>query len=206
MPDIDELSTITASLVPLDQRVRKAAFWAVYRGETPTDADLVSRLGVPAAEVRGSVQRLLERGLITVDDSSRVTGSYGLSLLPSDHRVTFDVGDRYVWCAVDAVGIPAAMRTDAQVASRCFHCGKPVQLTIKDGEPQGSADDVPVIGVGAAGCSGRVIEDVCPMVNFFCSQEHAEKWAVGVPGARVINIAQAAELGRRLWGDINQGT
>lgn len=69
MPDIDELSTITASLVPLDQRVRKAAFWAVYRGETPTDADLASRLGVPAVEIRGSVQRLLERGLITVDEA-----------------------------------------------------------------------------------------------------------------------------------------
>lgn len=94
------------------------------------------------------------------------------------------------------------MRTDAQAASRCFHCGKPVQLTIKDGEPQGSADDVPVIGVGAAGCSGRVIEDVCPVVNFFCSDEHARAWAAGVANAGGLTIAQAAEMGRRGWADV----
>lgn len=202
MPDIDELSTITASLVPLDQRVRKAAFQAIYRGEALSPEELAGRLAQPPAEVRTAVQRLVDHGLMTVDDRGRVTGSHGLSLVPSDHRVTFEVGDRYVWCAVDAVGIPAALRADAQVTSSCFKCGEPVALTIKKGEPQGPAADSLRIGIGIAGSSGRVNEDVCPMINFFCSREHAEAWAAEAGGANIIEIRHAAELGRKQWADV----
>lgn len=202
MLDSSDLGSLTASLSPLEKRVRTAAFWSIYHGEMPSDVDLATTLTVPTEEVRTAVQQLLDRGLATADETGRLTGSHGLSLSPSDHRVTFEVGQRYVWCAVDAVGIPAALAVDAEVESRCFHCRQPVALTIKGGEPQGPAADSLRIGLAVAGSSGRVNEDVCPMINFFCSDEHARAWAASVANAGGLTIAQAAEMGRRGWADV----
>lgn len=202
MPDSSDLGSLTASLSPLEKRVRTAAFQAIYRGEMPSDVDLATTLTVPTEEVRTAIQQLLDRGLATVDEAGRLTGSHGLSLVPSAHRVTFDVGERYVWCAVDAVGIPAAMAVDSAVTSRCFHCGEPLALTIKDGVPQKPAADSLRIGVGVAGSTGRVNEDLCPVINFFCSPEHAEAWATSAGRANIINIQQAAEIGRWQWADV----
>ncbi|HUF52964.1 MAG TPA: organomercurial lyase [Dehalococcoidia bacterium] len=153
-------------------------------------------------EVDAAIATLLGLGLMTVDEAGRVTGSHGLSLIPSDHRVLFDVGVRFVWCAVDAVGIPAAMRLNAEVESHCFQCGLPVSLTMRNGKPHGQGRESLRIGLAVSGCSGKVIQDVCPMLNFFCSQGHADRWARKVEGAKVISILQAAEIGRRTWSDI----
>jgi alkylmercury lyase len=142
---------------------------------------------------------------MTVDAAGLVTGSHGLSLVPSEHRVTFDLGVRHVWCAVDAVGIPAAMGVDARVESRCFHCSAAVSLTMSGGEPRGPESMSLRIGLAVAGCTGKVIEDVCPMLNFFCSLEHADRWATTVVGASIITVRQAAEMGRRTWSDIAPG-
>jgi len=204
MLDSSDLGSLTASLSPLEKRVRTAAFWSIYRGEMPSDVDLATTLTVPTEEVRTAVQQLLDRGLATVDEAGRLTGSHGLSLSPSDHRVTFDVGQRYVWCAVDAVGIPAALGVDAEVTSRCFFCGEPVALAIEKGEPQSPSADLLFIGLGVAGSTGRINDDLCPMINFFCSRGHAEAWATTAGQANIISVRQAADVGRREWADVNQ--
>ncbi len=104
---------------------------------------------------------------------------------------------------MDAVGIPAALGVDAQIASRCFHCGAPVALTIRVGEPVGPAAESLRIGIGAAGSSGKVIEDVCPMINFFCSRDHAEAWAAIAERANIVEMRHAAEIGRSQWADVS---
>jgi len=187
----------------IDDLVRVAAFRAIYSGEAPSPEVLADRLTKPIVEVRAAVGRLIDRGLLTVDSGGNVTGSHGLSLSPGDYRLTFDLGERYVWCAVDAVGIPAAMAVNAKVESRCYQCGRSVRLTIRDGHPQGPEADSLRIGLGVTGSStGKVIEDVCPMLNFFCSQEHAEAWAASAGSATIIDLYQAAEMGRRQWADV----
>lgn len=202
MADNDELSDLAASLTALDSHVRVEAFRAIYQGRAPSASELAGQLGVKEEAVEEAIGRLLDRGLATVDADGRVSGSHGLSLSPTDHRVRFDVGERFVWCAFDAVGIPAALAVDAQVHSRCFHCGDAVGLTIRTGEPQGVAADSLRISVTIPGSSGKVNEEVCPAINFFCSPQHAEAWATAVGGA-FIDLRRAAELGRRQWADVS---
>ncbi len=203
MSDNKGVEGSTTSAQSLGQQVRVEAFRAIYRGEAPSVTELANQLAEPADQVRMEVERLVGRGLMTVDDADRVNGSHGLSLVPSDHSLTFDVSERYVWCAVDAVGIPAALGVDAQIASRCFHCGAPVALTIREGEPVGPTADSLRIGIGAAGSSGKVIEDVCPTINFFCSRQHAQVWAATAGKVTIIEVRQAAEIGRSQWSDVS---
>lgn len=197
-----ELRDLSADLTSLERQLLAAGFWAVYRGESPSATELAAELATPLGEVSLAVEKLLGRGLMTADEQGRANGSDGLSLVPSPHSLMLETGLRYTWCAVDAVGIPAALGVDAEVLSSCFHCGRDVALSFRCGEPQGAPAVSLRIGVGTAVTSGKVNEDVCPVVNFFCSQGHAEAWAAGVPEARIIGVAQAAELGRSLWADV----
>ena len=78
---------------------------------------------------------LVEQGLIVVEpDSGRVVGSWGLSLVPTDHRLHIQGRELHTWCALDAVGIPAGLGEDASVASRCHQCGAPVSVEMTAGQ------------------------------------------------------------------------
>ena len=52
------------------------------------------------------------------------------SLAETPHRLMLDGRQLYAFCAVDAVGIPAALQVDAQVESRCHMCGALVTLAL----------------------------------------------------------------------------
>lgn len=203
MSQASEFALIAASLSTLEKQVRTAAFRAIYRGIRPTPAQLAGDLGLSIEEVNAAIGSLVQLGLMTLDEAGRVTGSHGISLIPSVHRIVFNVGERFVWCAVDAVGIPAAMGLDAEIESRCFACGHPLTLSIMAGRPYGEASMFLRIGIAVGSRTGKVIENVCPMLNFFCSDRHARQWSNGVVGSAVLTIEQAAEMSRRAWVDVS---
>jgi len=202
MEQVERITGSPTSLAPLERDVRLKAFEAIYGGDTPLVRELSSLLNASAKEVEEAVRRLLERGLLTMAEDGRINGSHGLTLSPTEHRVTFDVGIRFVWCAVDAVGIPAALGGDVRIASRCLQCGTAVSLTIKEGQPVGPDVGSLRIGMGVLRSAGKVVEEVCPTINFFCSAEHADAWAETTTGAQIIDLRRAAEIGRREWADI----
>ena len=86
-------------------------------------------------KVDALVDGLTERGWMVVEpDSGRVVGSWGLSLVPTDHRLRIRKRGLYTWCALDAVGIPAGLGEDASIASHCYHCGAPVNVEMAAGQ------------------------------------------------------------------------
>jgi alkylmercury lyase len=54
-------------------------------------------------------------------------------LTETPHRLVLSGQPLYAFCAVDAVGIPAALELDARVESRCHGCGMPLLLTLTRG-------------------------------------------------------------------------
>ena len=90
----------------------------------------------------------MERGVIVVEpDTGAITGSRGLSLAETCHRLLLDGHQRYAFCAVDAVGIPVALGADARVESLCHHCGQPLTLDLKGGAPQGARQGIVIWAV-----------------------------------------------------------
>ena len=115
--------------------VRKAAFHAILTGEAIDRAGLVVATGFAPEKVDTLLDKLTEQGMIVVEpDSGRVVGSWGLSSVPTDHRLRIRGRALYTWCALDAVGIPAALGEDARIASRCHQCGVPVNIEMAAGQ------------------------------------------------------------------------
>ena len=89
--------------------VCKAAFHAILTGEAIDRTGLVVATGFAPEKVSTLLNKLNEQGLIVVEpDSGRVVGSWGLSSVPTDHRLRIRGRALHTWCALDAVGIPAA--------------------------------------------------------------------------------------------------
>ncbi|TAK32654.1 MAG: hypothetical protein EPO21_15005 [Chloroflexota bacterium] len=148
------------SLSPGEQAVGLAAFRLILDGTAASIDVIADRAGLPRDDVESIVSQLAQRGLIVVDSSGDVVGSWGLSLLPMVHRLRIAGRDLYTWCAEDAIGIPAALDEDATISSRCFQCGEPLTIEICAGhDARASAPNVRIwlveaeIGRSIVGCT-----------------------------------------------------
>lgn len=128
------LDMICSRRTPEEHAVCKAAFHAILDGHAIDQAGLASSTRLDAETVDTVLSGLAARGLVVVEPSSgKVVGSWGLSLVPTEHRLFIRGRELYTWCAIDAVGIPAGLGEDGTVESECHQCGEPVAIKMVAG-------------------------------------------------------------------------
>jgi len=144
-----------------------------------------------------AVDHLRARGRIELADDGRILAVHGLCLRPTRHRIEHDGGVANTWCALDAIGIPAALAIDARSCTQCPTCGDELAVALKRGEPEPLAGAV--LWYPEAAC-GHLIDDFCSAANLFCSIEDLQRW-IGDNGAtgRALTLGEVAELGRECW-------
>ena len=71
-------------------------------------------------------------GSVTLEDGL-ITGVGGLSSTPTMHRLVLDGVELYCWCALDTLGIPAALVADASIVSPDTNGGNPIALRFERG-------------------------------------------------------------------------
>ena len=131
---LEEIERFLASFSPEEVAVMRHAFRAILEGRPARVAELQAGVGFPPAVVDEAIQRLSERGVFVVEpDTGEITGARGISLAETSHRLLLDGTLRYAFCAVDAVGVPVALRATATIESHCRHCRAPLTLKLKDG-------------------------------------------------------------------------
>jgi alkylmercury lyase len=193
--EIDPLETQHSDL---DDTFRRHAFENLRVTGIPVVASelIASSPGGPESAQR-TLDILVQRGMAILEGEALVAID-GLSVHPTGHRMSIENDDLFTWCAADALGIPAALGEDAQVATACPHCSAEITLTIRSGAPH-AGDDL-VLWLPTSSCS-HVVTQFCPDVNFFCSREHLDAWRskVGEAEGRVLSAEEVAELGRQWW-------
>jgi hypothetical protein len=188
------------------QGLRRAAFLAVLGGEPTTVDALARRAGADPSQVR----ELVGRGIVAVDEAGAVVGAAGLSLVPlSDRPHRLRLGGRawWTWCAVDAVGIPAALGVDAVAETACPRCGAAVTVTFRGGAVAQSSHPQARLWYADHVAGRSVVDGTCRLMNLFCSPEHLEAWRADHPDQRGSpqDLTAAAETGRAWWGPLLEG-
>ncbi|MEX2031679.1 MAG: organomercurial lyase [Dehalococcoidia bacterium] len=176
--------------------VLSAAFRSILHGAASTIDALSATTGIPRRTARAAIEALAARGRVARSDDDRVVAAAGLSLEPTPHMVVLSGVILHAWCALDAIGIPAALQRDAVVRSTCARCGQPIRCVIERGEPCGDC----VASVPARVCS-KPREQFCPRSRFFCRDAHAREWLArdGCGPALVLEPSELAGLGRAVW-------
>ncbi|RSM52193.1 alkylmercury lyase [Amycolatopsis sp. WAC 01376] len=171
---------------------------------SPPTADELAQVAADSSTTASQVLAALHRGdFLRLDEAGRITAAYPFSALPTRHRVTPEGGVTvFAMCAVDALGIPAMLATDAEIVSTTPD-GAEVVVTVRGGRPKAEPSTA-VVFVGAGCDAGPTAEVCCGHLNFFTSRADAEHWATAhpdVPGT-ILGMDEASELGREIFGSL----
>jgi hypothetical protein len=172
-------------------RLGALGFVALWRGERPNVATLVADAAVVEAQVRA--------GGLEVDASGVLVGVHGLVARTTRHRIEHAGGVVHTWCALDAIGIPAALAIVAAAVTSCPTC---------DAELRVAVHDIVAVDGGLPwrlwfpeGKCDHLVEDFCNHANLYCNPNHLTKTVPkGSPG-RMLTVADAAAIGRQTWQD-----
>jgi len=121
----------------LELRVKLAVYaHFAETGRRPSAADVASRAGVEAGEVRESFASLRSKRVLVLEaDGASIRMAPPFSGVPTQHEVTAGGVSYYANCAWDALGIPAALGRPAVVRSRCEESLEPLELAVSDQGP-----------------------------------------------------------------------
>ena len=193
--DLFDDADIDGPVAEAGRRLAIAGFHALWSGCTLTLAELT---GSDTAAIEAA-DHLRARGRIELSTGGQVIAIHGLTRRPTRHRIEHDGGLVNTWCALDAIGIPAAMAIDARALTQCPTCGRELSVTLERGVPQ----QLPalVLWYPEDRC-GHLVDDFCSAANLFCSVGHLEQWLDDHPTAgRVMTIDEVVELGRESWAE-----
>ena len=175
------------------------AFNELLEAPQPVSVELLAaRLDTELSALEQELVALAERGWIRRDAGGGVVGSRGLSIEPTRHELELPQGRRFTWCAYDTLGIFGALAVSGTIRSTT-PLEQPVELEIVDGRPV-AANDVVLFFPQRRVSS--VVEEWCPLANFFLGAETARAWAAAneVEG-QVLTLEQASERGMADWRD-----
>jgi predicted transcriptional regulator len=191
-----------ATADPVVAAVRRHAFTALLDDRPMTAVELADATALPPAEVERALATLQTDGALEVDDAERVIGAHGLTRRSTRHTIIASQRTWNTWCALDAIGIPAALRLDAEVHTVCPACNTGIALGVDHGAIV-TTPDTPRLWLPGGACR-HVMDDFCATANLFCSTEHLEQWRhqAGEPPGRPLSLDETERHGRRVWADV----
>ncbi|MFY9300583.1 MAG: alkylmercury lyase family protein [Candidatus Nitrosotenuis sp.] len=169
--------------------------------------DLVAKdLDIEPSRLNQIVSVLEGSGYLTFGKNVEIVGACGMSASSTSHL--FYLGDRpiNVWCAIDALGIPLVLGINAEVKSKCSHCGDKIGIKTRGGDLEEYNNDN-LVFVGFSGkMEGKIVKDLCPYLNFFCSLEHLQEWKKSRPDIRGMGLSLpvAAELSKIIFESLSK--
>ncbi len=93
-------------------------------------------------DTRAALTRLDEDDLIQIREG-RVDLAYPFSTTPTSFVVHLSGrGDRYVCCAIDALGLAPMLGESVRIRSRCHHCGESLEFSVDPSGPGPSAEGI----------------------------------------------------------------
>src|SRR5258708_19777270 len=176
-------------------------------GHPPSVETIVQALNLPDRATGEHYLRDIETGGGIYRDSvtGKILSAYPFSATPTPHRITLGVDqDVYAMCAIDALGMPFMLKTDAVIHSTCQQCDRALTLDITNEAISAvSPQEMVVVYVNApANCCAAT--DQCPYINFFCGPEHAQTWQASQPQiiSKTLMLPEALDLGRATFENL----
>jgi hypothetical protein len=163
---------------------------------------LAERLNTKAGALEQQLATLAARGWIRRNAVGDVVGSRGLSIDPTRHELELPYGRRFTWCAYDTLGIFGALAASGTIRSRT-PLEESIELEVVAGHPR--APDGVVLFFPQLQVTS-VVDEWCPLANFFLDAEAAYTWATAndVEG-QVLPLETASARGTADWRDCSAG-
>ena len=123
------------SLDEIDRSVRQHVVGAAATtAQVPSNAETAAALGLPLTAVEESLRRLAAgKALVLAPNNVNVWMASPFSAVPSAFKVRARGRTYFAPCIWDALGIPAALASDAEIQTSCGDCGVGMGLSVRGG-------------------------------------------------------------------------
>jgi hypothetical protein len=200
---LSEWRARSAAHDPAGQAVHETILRAfAATGRTPTRNQLADAVAGHDTDLGDVLARLHAEDVIRLDDAGEIAAAYPFSATPTAHLVTLASGVTVsAMCAIDALGIPAMLDTDAVITSIDPITAAPVRVTISDGRYTWEPAEAVVFLSANAGV-GPSADNCCAVLNFFTGSDTARAWIAAnphVPGS-ILTATAAEQLGQHIFG------
>ncbi|WP_319462770.1 alkylmercury lyase family protein [Micromonospora sp. RTP1Z1] len=169
-------------------------------GTAPSPTEISSAADAAGLDAAAALRQLSAVDLLAVDDGARLIAAYPFSPVPTPHEVSLGDVDVFAMCAIDALGMPFMLDTDAVITSADPHNGNPIQVTVTEGAATYQPPEAVVV-YAASRTTGPSVETCCSTINFFTSTENAQAWISAHPTltATVLDQDDALTLARDIF-------
>lgn len=132
------------SVDEFDWSVRAFVYRHIVDHERPQlAAEAAAAFGIGAPEAQAAYERLHERHALFLDPENRsIRMANPFSGISTPFRVHANGHAYWANCGWDALGIPAAVHTDARISARCGESGEPIELAVDGGRVRGAGEVV----------------------------------------------------------------
>ncbi|MGW7544004.1 organomercurial lyase [Streptomyces sp. NPDC054770] len=195
------LAPVSGGLRAVQQAILRS-FASIGRAPDPVDLEQVARSF--HRDPREVLAELAAEDFLTLDEQGRIQAAYPFSATPTDHHVRLADGtEMWAMCAIDALGIPDMLDTDAVITSADPVTGETVTVT-SAGRRMTWQPSTAAVYVGQRACTGSAADVACGALNFFTSPRTARVWAEQHPDftGKAVDQAGAEALGRSVFGSL----
>ncbi|MCP3805513.1 alkylmercury lyase family protein [Allokutzneria sp. A3M-2-11 16] len=187
----------TAPAEPAERALLQAILRAfAATGRPPSEAELQRSAPVLA--------RLHDADAIRLDPDGAIRVAYPFSAIPTRHRVRLASGvEVWAMCAIDALGIPAMLDTDATITCADPVTGADVAIDVHNGQYAWNPDTAVVFSSAATG-TGPSADVCCNDLNAFTSSATARIWMREHPctPGELLDAVTAERCGRHIFGTL----
>lgn len=159
----------------------------------------------PIDIVNKAIDKLQKADLLSLNDKE-IISSYPFSALETNHKVKFDNGHEvYALCATDALGIHFMLNRDIIILSKCPECEKEIIIKVKNHQIDSCVPDRLIEFVSNIQRCGCTAKNLCPYINFFCSEEHLNEWREKNPlykSGEIYSLNEALEYSKTIFADL----
>ncbi|MGH3584538.1 MAG: organomercurial lyase MerB [Mycobacterium sp.] len=168
-------------------------------GGEPVAVDaLATRAGLTVNEVK---QRLAAVPDTEYDEQGRIVGQ-GLTLHPTPHQFTVAGHQLYTWCALDTLIFPTILDRPASIESVSPVSGQHIRVTITSGAVTSVQPPTAVVSLVNPEDLTSIRSSFCNQVHYFTCAADAEPWLAQHPGAQIVGVTEAHQLGATLTAHI----
>lgn len=209
-PDItttDALSKATSACFPEFSREERRAgiglLRELARGEPLNLTRWAQRLGVPDTHAESLLRSSPLSPFVQMGKDGQVLGFWGLSTVPTHHRLAIDGATLWAWCAVDSLFLPELLDVTARVISKDPESDEGIELTVSPSGVEAVAPESVLVSVNSPetwelSAFEKIVKSACHFVYYFASRESGERWALKHPGVVLVSLETAFAFGHRL--------
>jgi hypothetical protein len=191
-----------AALAPEARRLHRRLIEAVIAtGSVPSTPELADRLETTEDAIRSELATLAAADYLALNGNGQVACLYPFSTTPTSHVIVINGQQRSAMCSIDALGIPAMLGQELDIAGRCAVCDRAITLRVGPGTTVAATPPEAMV-VARRDEAEPAFAACCPFTVFVCGAKHAERFARSVEGAHALSLQEALTHAEEIFGGL----